>query len=83
MVADLLSSNGSCYMSAAGVDVTQENLDAGLRFTWPTYRSGTPRPQERKHASCLHTGNRAIPSGSPQLCDLDCPNAATCGTWLH
>jgi hypothetical protein len=42
MIDDLRSPNGSCYLSAAGVEVTTNYLDEGFRFTWPTYTAGAP-----------------------------------------
>ncbi|KAF8061162.1 eif3g-a [Scenedesmus sp. PABB004] len=40
MLADLADPAGGCSLSAAGVEVSVEHLAAGLKFSWPTYKSG-------------------------------------------
>ncbi|KAK9804717.1 hypothetical protein WJX72_001753 [[Myrmecia] bisecta] len=40
MIADLLDPDGSCDLSAAGVEVSVQNLELGLKFSVPTYKTG-------------------------------------------
>ncbi len=63
MLDDLAAANGTCYMSGAGVDVTDENLDAGLRFSWPTYKTGGLR--EGAAAGCCAMLREAAAAAQP------------------
>ncbi|KAF6257204.1 ligand-gated ion channel-domain-containing protein [Scenedesmus sp. NREL 46B-D3] len=40
MLEDLKSPTGLCSLSAAGVEVSVDNLASNLKFSWPTYKSG-------------------------------------------
>lgn len=36
----LRTGNKTCDFAVAGLDINTEDLDAGLKYTWPTYRNG-------------------------------------------
>lgn len=40
MISDLTDPMGSCYLAAAGVEVSVENLAMGIQFSWPIYKNG-------------------------------------------
>lgn len=37
---DLADANGTCFMSAAGMDVTPDSITEGIKYSWPTYKQG-------------------------------------------
>eukprot|EP00879_Flechtneria_rotunda_P033334 GHRR01036906.1.p1 GENE.GHRR01036906.1~~GHRR01036906.1.p1 ORF type:complete len:278 (+),score=68.62 GHRR01036906.1:617-1450(+) len=40
LMEDLRSDSGLCSMTASGVQVTNDLLSQGIKFSWPTYKSG-------------------------------------------
>ncbi|KAI8474114.1 MAG: hypothetical protein J3K34DRAFT_495859 [Monoraphidium minutum] len=40
MIEDIMSPDGLCTMAAAGVEMSLENVAAGMKMSWPIYKSG-------------------------------------------
>ena len=39
-IEDMVDPDGSCFMVSSGVEITDDYIRSGIKFSWPVYKSG-------------------------------------------